>query len=37
LYQTLGLRVNVRLVAPQTIKRSEGKAKRLIDQRNLDQ
>ena len=36
LYQTLGLRVKIRLVAPQTIKRSEGKARRLIDQRNLD-
>jgi phenylacetate-CoA ligase len=37
LYQTLGLRVEVRLVAPQSLKRSEGKARRLIDQRNLDQ
>ena len=37
LYQTLGLHVKVRLVAPQTLKRSEGKARRLIDQRNLDQ
>jgi len=37
LYQTLGLRVRVRLVGPQTIKRSEGKAQRLIDRRNLDQ
>jgi phenylacetate-CoA ligase len=37
LHQTLGLRVEVRLVAPQTIKRSEGKAQRLIDRRNLDQ
>ena len=36
LYQTTGLRVEVRLVAPQTLKRSEGKAKRLIDRRNLD-
>jgi len=25
------------LVAPQTLKRSEGKARRLIDQRNLEQ
>ena len=36
LNQTLGLRVEVRLVAPQTLKRSEGKAQRLIDRRNLD-
>jgi phenylacetate-CoA ligase len=33
--QTLGLRVEVRLVAPHTIQRSEGKAKRVIDRRNL--
>ena len=32
---TLGLRANVRLVQPQTIQRSEGKAKRVIDQRKL--
>ena len=32
---TLGLRVSVRLVKPQTIQRSEGKAKRVIDRRNL--
>ena len=37
LYQTLGLRVEVRLVAPQTLKRSEGKAQRLMDRRNLEQ
>ena len=37
LYQTLGLRVDVRLVAPQTLKRSEGKAQRVIDRRNLEQ
>jgi phenylacetate-CoA ligase len=37
LHQMLGLRVEVRLVAPQTLKRSEGKAQRLIDRRNLDQ
>ena len=37
LNQTLGLRVEVRLVAPLSIKRSEGKARRLIDRRNLDQ
>ena len=35
LNQTLGLRVKVRLVGPQTLKRSEGKAQRLIDRRNL--
>lgn len=33
--QTLGLRVNVRLVEPHTIQRSEGKAKRVIDQRQM--
>ena len=32
---TLGVRVKVTLVAPQTIARSEGKAKRVIDQREL--
>ena len=31
--RTLGLRVSVRLVAPRTIARSEGKAKRVIDRR----
>jgi phenylacetate-CoA ligase len=31
--RTLGIRVQVRLVAPQTIARSEGKAKRVLDQR----
>ena len=36
LNQTLGIRVNVRLVAPHTIARSEGKARRVIDQRTLD-
>ena len=36
LNQTLGLRVEVRLVAPLTLKRSEGKAQRLIDRRNLE-
>jgi phenylacetate-CoA ligase len=30
-----GLRVNVRLVQPQTLQRSEGKAKRVIDQRKM--
>ncbi len=33
--QTLGLRVAVRLVEPHTIQRSEGKAKRVIDQRQM--
>jgi phenylacetate-CoA ligase len=32
--RTLGIRVNVRLVEPHTIARSEGKAKRVIDRRN---
>lgn len=31
---TIGLRVAVKLVAPQTIQRSEGKARRVIDRRN---
>jgi phenylacetate-CoA ligase len=31
----LGLRVAVRLVEPHTIQRSEGKAKRVIDRREL--
>jgi phenylacetate-CoA ligase len=35
LHQTLGLRVKVRLVAPQTLKRSEGKAQRLVDRRDV--
>jgi phenylacetate-CoA ligase len=35
--QTLGLRVAVRLVEPHGIQRSEGKAKRVIDRRNLEQ
>ena len=30
-----GLRAEVRLVAPRTLQRSEGKAKRVIDKRNL--
>jgi phenylacetate-CoA ligase len=34
--RTIGLRVHVRLVAPQTIARSEGKAKRLIDRRGME-
>ncbi len=33
--QVLGIRVNVRLVEPRAIQRSEGKAKRLIDRRNF--
>jgi phenylacetate-CoA ligase len=33
--RTLGCRANVRLVEPRTIQRSEGKARRVIDQRNL--
>ena len=32
---TIGLRAQVRLVQPRTIPRSEGKAKRVIDQRKL--
>jgi phenylacetate-CoA ligase len=32
---TLGLRVDVRLVEPHTIERSQGKAKRVIDQRQM--
>jgi phenylacetate-CoA ligase len=32
---TVGLRVQVRLVQPRTIARSEGKAKRVIDQRKM--
>jgi phenylacetate-CoA ligase len=35
--RTLGLRVHVRLVKPHTIARSEGKAKRVIDRRNIDE
>jgi len=33
--QLTGLRVNLRLVQPKTIQRSEGKAKRVIDQRKM--
>ena len=32
---TLGIRAEVRLVEPHTIQRSEGKAKRVIDQRKM--
>ncbi len=35
LERTLGLRADVTLAAPRTIQRSEGKAKRVIDKRNL--
>jgi phenylacetate-CoA ligase len=35
--RTVGLRVAVRLVMPHTIARSEGKAKRVIDRRNLEE
>jgi phenylacetate-CoA ligase len=31
----VGVRANVRLVQPRTIARSEGKAKRVIDQRKM--
>jgi phenylacetate-CoA ligase len=31
---TLGIRVGIRLVEPHSIKRSEGKAQRIIDKRN---
>ncbi len=33
--RTIGIRVALRLVEPHTIQRSEGKAKRVIDKRNL--
>ncbi len=35
LEQTLGIRAEVTLAAPRSIQRSEGKAKRVIDRRNL--
>ena len=35
LEHTLGLHVGVRLVEPHSIQRSEGKAKRVLDQRNM--
>ena len=35
--RTIGLRAAVRLVKPHTIPRSEGKAKRVTDRRNLEQ
>ncbi|HEX3026808.1 MAG TPA: phenylacetate--CoA ligase, partial [Clostridia bacterium] len=34
LYSTLGINAKVRMVEPKTIARSEGKAKRVIDNRN---
>jgi phenylacetate-CoA ligase len=33
--RVIGLRAKVRLVQPQTIQRSEGKAKRVIDRRKM--
>jgi phenylacetate-CoA ligase len=33
--KSIGLRANVRLVQPRTIQRSEGKAKRVVDQRKM--
>jgi phenylacetate-CoA ligase len=35
LEHVLGLRVQVRLVEPHTIQRSEGKAKRVLDRRSV--
>ncbi|MGI6485569.1 MAG: phenylacetate--CoA ligase family protein [Tepidanaerobacteraceae bacterium] len=35
IYTTLGINVNVRLVEPHTIERSEGKSKRVIDKRKM--
>ena len=35
LKQALGVAVNVKLVEPKTIQRSEGKAKRVIDNRDM--
>ena len=32
---TIGLGVNVKLVEPKTLARTEGKSKRVIDKRNL--
>ena len=34
---TLGIRVFVRMMAPNSIPRSEGKAKRVIDKRDLNE
>ncbi|MGQ1888861.1 phenylacetate--CoA ligase family protein [Thermophagus sp. OGC60D27] len=33
---TIGLSINIKLVEPKTIKRSEGKARRVIDKRNVE-
>ncbi len=35
LSHTLGIKVDVKLLGPQSIERSEGKAKRVVDRRNL--
>jgi phenylacetate-CoA ligase len=35
--RTLGIRVGVRLVRPHTIARSEGKARRIVDRRDLEE
>jgi len=35
LYSSLGLSVKVKLVEPQTLERSQGKAKRVLDKRNM--
>lgn len=35
LTQTLGIKVDVKLMGPQSIERSEGKAKRIVDKRQL--
>ena len=35
LYTVLGLKVKVKLVEPKTIERSQGKAKRIIDRRDI--
>lgn len=35
IYSTLGINANVKLVEPKTIERSEGKAKRVIDKRQI--
>ncbi len=34
--KTIGLRVKVTLVEPKTLPRSEGKAKRVVDMRNME-
>ncbi len=35
IHSVLGLSVRVKLVEPQIIERSQGKAKRVVDKRNL--